>query len=463
MSEKEKTILIVIIAAAMLCGCFVMSCCAASLFFITHTDKDTIRELISNETSSSFTNPNSETVNSPSSTDTDTNGLSKEELLIIEETEKTRNLHSDVKLAPIYKTETELRNYLIDQMKDVSDEDLKKELDLYYLLGFAPKDFDLRQFYIDMYTEQIAGFYDPEENQMYLVKDISPYENALTLAHEYTHFLQYNNPAFSNTLHYDDDYCEDHGEICMIIDALVEGDATLTESLMDPEEILGFHSNDANSSVSSSESVFDSSPKFFQDSLLFPYVYGFDFTAYHYMKGGFDSVNDLFINLPQSVEQIMHPEKYLKDAPIDVTLEPFRSIIMEDFEIIREDVMNEADIKMVLSDGYDENWQLSERQASTAAEGWGGGSFLLAEDDEELLFFSKIIMDTEKDAEEAETLFALYADKRFGVRGNDDFWKGENSSTVHLIRQGDVLYWMILPEDFETESFIDLIQKGSVL
>lgn len=466
MSEKDKTILIVILAAAALCGCFIMSCCAASFYVLSHADKNTVKELLDTGAIEITTNDSTNSEPAPdifNSKDGDPDGLSAAERMIVAETEKTRGLSSSEKLAPIYQTEEELREYLVGQLEEVTDEELADELELYNVLGFVPKDFDLRQFYIDMYTEQIAGFYDPEENQMYLIKDTSPYENALTLSHEYTHFLQYNHPEFSETLHYDDDYCEDHGETCMVINALVEGDATLTEGLIDAESIIGQYRDNSGTTTSSDSSVFDSAPKFFQDSLLFPYVYGYDFVAYHYLKGGFDAVNDLFIKLPQSVEQIMHPEKYLKDAPADVTVEPFRTMISENFEIIREDVLNESDIKMLLSDGYDKEWQLSDQQASTAAEGWGGGSFIIARKDDQPLFFSKVVWDTEKDAEEAETMFALYSDKRFGQQENANVWKAEDGSSVYLIRQNDILYWMILPENFETDIFVGLIQNGSVL
>ena len=467
MSEKDKTLLIVILAAAVLCGCFVISCCAASFYFLSHADKNTVQELLNNGTIENHTEDPANRAPVENESDTFLSGnnsddLSAAEQLIIEETEKVRGLSSSEKLAPTYQSEDELREYLINQLEEVSDEELADELLLYNVLGFAPKDFDLRQFYIDMYTEQIAGFYDPEENQMYLIKDGSPYENAVTLSHEYTHFLQYNHPEFSETLQYDDDFCEDHGETCLIINALIEGDATLTEGLIDAESIIGKYRDNSVTSTSSG-SIYDSAPKFFQDSLLFPYVYGYDFVAYHYLKGGFDAVNDLYINLPQSVEQIMHPEKYLKDAPVDVQTEPFRSKIDNEFEIIREDVLNESDIKMLLADGYDENWQLSEQQSSAAAEGWGGGSFIIAKKDDKPLFFSKLVWDTEKDAEEAETVFTLYSDRRFGSSESTGFWKTEDSSSVYLVRQNDVLYWMILPDNFEAESFIGLIRNGSIL
>ena len=455
MSEKDKTILIVIIAFVAACGCFFVSCCAAGTILLSRIDRKTNSGIISdNDIDGSVISDNK--INTE-----DQNGLSKAEQLIINETEKIRQLSADEKMAPVYQTEEELRNYLVDQLKDVTDEELKDELNLYYILGFAPKGFDLRQFYVDMYSEQIAGFYDPEENLMYLIEDDSSYNNAVTLAHEYTHYLQYNNSDFKDILVYDDDYCEENGEKCIIIDAIIEGDATLTESLIDVDSIIGSYKNNSNNS-STENDVFDNAPKFFQDSMLFPYIYGYDFVMYQYLKGGFDHVNKLYTNLPESVEQIMHPEKYLHDKPVDVTMEPFRSLISKEFDIIQDDVLNESDILMILSSGYKNEWQLNERQAAAGAAGWGGGSFIFGENNNEFIFFSKTVWDNVKEAEEAETVFALYSDKRFGNSVGLNEWK-DDSFNVHLIRQDDVLFWMIFPDNFEADTFLDLIKNGSVM
>lgn len=464
MSEKEKTILIVIIAFICLAGCLMISCCAGSLLLVSRADRNTVIDLLNNTDLSERNGQNTAPVITQNDWESgDENGLSRAEQLIIAATEKTRGLSAETSLAPVYQTEAELREYMIDQLKDVTDDELEDELGLYTILGFTPKDFDLRQFYVDMYTEQIAGFYDPEENRMHLIEDDSAYNNAVTLAHEYTHYLQYNHPDFKEILNHDDDFCDENGETCVILDALIEGDATLTESLTDVDSVIGSYKDNAGSSAAES-SVFDNAPKFFQDSLLFPYMYGYDFAAYHYMKGGFDQVNDLYINLPQSVEQIMHPEKYLIDLPVNVTLEPFRSMIIDaDFDVVQEDVLNESDIKMILSSGYDPEWQLSERQASAGADGWGGGSFLYAEKDEKPLFFSKIVWDSVKESEEAEKAFIMYLDKRFGKTVGENTWVGEEDASVCLIRQDDVLYWIILPDNFSSAQLLNLIQNGSSL
>lgn len=463
--ETNKTLILVLIAILALCGCMIISCCAAAVYSMSRMNRDTIIEFLSNgtETLPSLNDPDTSSGMQSEEEVQTAEGLTSEEQKIISITEEIRGITAENKLAPIYKSSDELRQDLISDLQEVTDEEFAEELGLYKILGFAPDDFDLRQFYVDLYTEQIAGFYDPEENAMYLIADISPRENALTLAHEYTHYLQYNHDEFRETLDYDDDFCEKNGEMCVIIDALVEGDASLTENLADAEDtILKLPDNYTNNEEPSS-TVFDNAPKFFQDSLLFPYVYGFDFVAYHYMRGGFEAVNRMYTNLPQSVEQIMHPEKYLIDQPVSVTLEPFRSMITKNFNIIQEDVLNEADILQILGSGWDSDWQLSEKQAAAGADGWGGGAYIFAEADDQPLFFSKTIWDSKKEADEAEDAFQNYCNKRFGKQTSENIWQSSDGSSVYLIKQNDILYWMILPENCDAATLVGLIRNGSAL
>lgn len=467
--DTNKTLIIVIIALAAIFCCLLVSCCAFTFYAASRMDSKEMSRIINDSlpSGSPFVS-GSETAQTASETldftdidESELNGLSPEEYEIIQVTEQTRGLTVEPKMAPIYQTVDELRQDLMDDLAEVTDEEFAEELGMYTVLGFAPKDFDLRQFYVDMYSEQIAGFYDPEDNTMHLIGDDSPYENAMTLSHEYTHYLQYNQPEFKDTLNYDDDFCEENGETCLIIDALVEGDAVLTETLTDAASLLEGYEGDTGSTAESG--VFDNAPKFFQDSLLFPYSYGFDFMFYQYMKGGFDAVNELYLKLPQSIEQIMHPEKYLKDLPVNVNVDPYRAVIEKNGKLIREDVMNESDVMMLLSSGYNKDWQLSERQASTGAEGWGGGTYLFGTYEDKPLFFTKLVWDTEEDAKEAETVFGLYSDKRFGQKQGANSWKDAEGTEVYLIRQRDVLYYMILPEGFNSRELLDLIENRSII
>ena len=389
--------------------------------------------------------------------------LSDEEKTIIEATELIRELSAEDKFAPVYLTTEELRAQLMKDIEAESNEAYANENGLFRILGFVPDDFDLKQFYVDLYAEQIAGYYDPEVNQMYLISDMSDYENASTLAHEYTHYLQYNTSAFADALNLDNVPDDEYGERSIIINAITEGDATLAEALLDADVLLEDY-DDIDGMEEYSSSIFDSAPKYFQDNLLFPYSYGFDFVWYMYLQGGWDAVNALYENVPESVEQIMHPEKYLKDHPVDINPEPFRSaIVKNENDVVAETVLNEADILMLLTSAYDENWRITDRQAAAAAEGWGGGYYIYTSNDQGELLFTKLVWDSVADAQEAETAFKLYSDARFETAVSKSEWKSSDGSSVYLIRRDDILYWMILPAGFDSAEILELVNNGMAM
>src|SRR4051794_29170468 len=56
--------------------------------------------------------------------------------------------------------------------------------------GFLPKDFHLRQFFISMMREQVAGYYNVKDQTVYLLDWIEPAAQRAILAHELTHALQ---------------------------------------------------------------------------------------------------------------------------------------------------------------------------------------------------------------------------------------------------------------------------------
>jgi hypothetical protein len=60
-------------------------------------------------------------------------------------------------------------------------------------------------------------------------------------------------------------------------------------------------------------------------------------------------------------------------------------------------------------------------------------------------------------------MFVQYCDKRFGNQKSENSWLSDKNSKVYLIRQNDILYWMILPDNFDSEKFVDLIRHGSIL
>ena len=113
--------------------------------------------------------------------------------------------------------------------KDNPEELVKGTETLYKELGLLPQDASLEQLYLEMLTSQVAGLYDDETKQMYVVsKDgaVGPVEE-ITYAHEFTHALQDQRFDLSKVVGKD----TDQSDRTMARSALVEGDATLLMSL----------------------------------------------------------------------------------------------------------------------------------------------------------------------------------------------------------------------------------------
>src|SRR4030081_874057 len=72
----------------------------------------------------------------------------------------------------------------------------------------------------------------------------------------------------------------------------------------------------------------DKAPRALRETLLFPYQQGTDWTRSLYKQAGWDRVSKAFNELPQSTEQILHPEKYFAhEAPVRVTLPDITSLL----------------------------------------------------------------------------------------------------------------------------------------
>src|SRR2546428_8320753 len=54
----------------------------------------------------------------------------------------------------------------------------------YRLFGLIPDSLDLRRTMIDLLTEQVAGYFDPDSNALYIPTDIDPSQARLVISHE---------------------------------------------------------------------------------------------------------------------------------------------------------------------------------------------------------------------------------------------------------------------------------------
>ena len=255
----NKKILLSLLLITTLCTCG-SSAVAAGFFFVlpasTSTEVDVIDpapELSSNANSSS-SDPAQESLPADLAGQMDTIQL---------QVTKIRGLQAKSTVSRALLTTTDLKGKIeTDFFEDYSGEDAREDEVLLSTLGLIPDGFDLLDFYHRLYAEQIAGYYDSDTKDMYVVKgkDFGGIER-MTYAHEYTHTLQDQNYDIRNGLKLDDDYCKSDAERCTAVTALLEGDATYTEEVWITTAATGQDKKDMTDFYNTySSPVFDSAP-----------------------------------------------------------------------------------------------------------------------------------------------------------------------------------------------------------
>ena len=339
-----------------------------------------------------------------------------------------------------------------DFFVDYTEEDVRQDALILNLFGLIDRDYDLYELFVELYSEQIAGFYDDETKEMVVVKgEEFAGPERMTYAHEYTHALQDAQYDLNDGLKLEDEYCEQDSEYCAAVTALVEGDASFTEtqwfleysSLKDKQEVLQYYQE-------YSSPIFDNTPTFLQEDLIFPYVKGLEFVSALYEVGGYAAVDNAYMNPPVSTEQIMHPERYPEDKPIRVELDDFTTVLGPGWEEIDRNTLGEWYTYLMLAKPLSEDWALDGDQARSAAEGWGGDLYLVyhhfQRDEDVLIYLSE--WDTQADSDEFWQSFNAYATKRWGNADQQTqtrlVWELESNSVV-IARQAEQVLWIVAP------------------
>lgn len=310
-------------------------------------------------------------------------------------------------------TPEQLRTQVVEEfLADYTVQDAEADEALYFLLGLLPNDLDLHQLYTELLSEQVAGFYDTEADEMVVVcaGGFNGVER-LTYAHEYVHTLQDQLYGFENGLDYSNAACKDASQRCAATRALFEGDAALLQEQWLRRFASDEDINDLQLFFSSfSMPVYDSAPAFIQAEFTFPYLEGLFFVRSLYLKGGWAAVDEAYLNPPQSTEQILHPERYPRDAAIFLKAPDLSLLSASGWEIAAEGVLGEW-VLLEMFDAY-----LSTDEAKAAAGGWGGDVVVLLNNPslDEQAFILLIQWDSMRDAHEFTTAFKEYGALRFG-------------------------------------------------
>jgi hypothetical protein len=251
--------------------------------------------------------------------------------------------------------------------EDLDPVEIAGDQAVFEVLGMLDGSTDLYQLLVDLYTEQVAGFYDPDEGELVIPVSTDGITSLqeITIAHELVHALTDQHFDFNDV--YEDQAENGTGDDASGTLALVEGDATYQQFLylesMDPSDAA----QAVLESLSFDTSILDSAPLWIQKDLIFPSEHGLIFTGFLVNEGGLKGVDEGYLDLPVSTEQILHPEKYLRSEQPTELAPPV--VELAGWELFDEATFGEWGIRMLLLDS------LRPGELTQAAAGWGNDTY----------------------------------------------------------------------------------------
>ncbi|MBV9495635.1 MAG: hypothetical protein JOZ54_15415 [Acidobacteria bacterium] len=186
---------------------------------------------------------------------------------------------------------------------------------------------------ITLLQGQVLAFYDPLSHTYYSLDTLpdaaKPMGNAELLEssvvlHELTHALK--------DQHFDvgtKDYAlRNDWDASLAYHSLMEGDASLVmmasviegmgasfDDMVKNEQMLSM----LTTAAAADKTIDEGAPRYFVESLKFPYIDGLKFVITAYRRGGWKAVDAIYANPPRSTREILHPDEYFARAARPVT------------------------------------------------------------------------------------------------------------------------------------------------
>lgn len=228
--------------------------------------------------------------------------------------EEVRDLRFERVPDPTFLPPEELAERAAGFLVEYTDEDAEEDRLLLEALGAVPPGTDLRELLSTALEEQVAGFYDPESDEMVvgtaaLGRRLGPLDE-ITLAHELQHALADQVLGLPDLAHVP----SGDEDAAFAVQALIEGDATLTMvryaenalSVIDQARLLADQSR-----LAAELGTLTEMPHYLQRSLLFPYEEGLSFVSTVEARGGWELVDAAYTRRPSTTLQILQPQLYL--------------------------------------------------------------------------------------------------------------------------------------------------------
>lgn len=252
---------------------------------------------------------------------------------------------------------------------DYDEKEIQIEARVLKQLGIIPQDLDYKAAILGVLQEQVAGFYDPNPHKLYLADWLPLSLQEPALSHEICHGLQDQHFRLKRLVK----PIKDNGDRQLAQAALLEGDCTgvMIEYVLLPQgkdlgsmgDAIGLLAKAALTGGGGEK--IQAAPTFIRETLLFPYLYGLTFVQKVRARSPWSAVNKIYQKLPESTEQLIHPDKYwTREHPILIRGTGLPSL--QAYKLVKQDVIGEFQLSLYLGQALDS------ATAKRAAEGWGG-------------------------------------------------------------------------------------------
>jgi len=285
---------------------------------------------------------------------------------IAKRVEAIRGLRFDTLPKPVEVTPAQARREGLEDLdrsypreRRLADEETLK------LLGLIDPSVDLREVSGSVFSEGVAGYYDPRTKRLRIVRGTATGTRVITemvLAHELDHALE------DQRLKLDADAVAGSDDASLAYTALVEGSATAlmyryVDDRFGDEETFG-------GLAASAFAPTGNLPPYLMAQLVFPYTQGEAFVKrlLELGSGGWSVVDTALRDRPPaSTEQVMHPEAYVDaDQPRRVRIAPPGG----GWRVLRGGTLGEWTTGKLLARAGGTAW-------TEAAAGWGGDRYAL--------------------------------------------------------------------------------------
>jgi hypothetical protein len=262
------------------------------------------------------------------------------------------------------RSRAQVRDYVILKFdEDLPPDDLAGLQSALRLFGLIPDSLQLRSTLIDLLTEQIAGYYDPDSNALYIPDDVQQSQLRIVVSHELVHALQ------DQYVRLDSIITQRHAnDRRSAAQAILEGQATIAQiPVLMPEQKPDtfppgwfWKMRTVMAQQQAQMKEFARAPLWLREGLVFPYLGGADFVVW-FRRRYFASVLD---SMPRSTEQILHPERFAAhDEPTEIEFAAGESAKWEDG-------LGEFETRLLFQQHLGD-----EGEAANLAAGWDGDRY----------------------------------------------------------------------------------------